>query len=213
MAIWKGRPSSPAAPGRRIPRPSRSQAAPLPGAASCRWRTFMRFTACVLPLAARIQFAIMIATTDRCGHGANPCSRYRTRCEGTPAAARRAARAQHGSGGSRHPPQRRQGGGPAPGWTWYGDLCLVQGPRPARRRGDSRVARPCHQEPIRGMIILDTNVISACMREQADDAALRWLDRQPRVSVWTTAITVLEIRFGLDAMPDGRRRQARSEAF
>ncbi|MFI5015598.1 MAG: type II toxin-antitoxin system VapC family toxin [Hyphomicrobiales bacterium] len=63
------------------------------------------------------------------------------------------------------------------------------------------------------MIILDTNVISGLMHEQPDAAALRWLDRQPRASVWTTAITVLEVRFGLEIMPDGRRRLARSEAL
>jgi len=63
------------------------------------------------------------------------------------------------------------------------------------------------------MIILDTNVISGCMHEPADVAVLRWLDRQPRISVWTTVITVLEIRFGLEVMPDGRRRQARGKAF
>ena len=63
------------------------------------------------------------------------------------------------------------------------------------------------------MIILDTNVISAFMREPPDLAVLRWLDKQPRASVWTTAVTVLEVRFGLEIMPDGRRLLARREAF
>lgn len=63
------------------------------------------------------------------------------------------------------------------------------------------------------MIILDTNVVSAVMREPADAAVLHWLDRQPRSSVWITAITVLEVRFGLEIMPDGRRREALSQAF
>lgn len=63
------------------------------------------------------------------------------------------------------------------------------------------------------MIILDTNVISAFMREPPDAAVLHWLDRQPRASVWTTAITILETRFGLEMMPDGRRRAALSQAL
>jgi len=63
------------------------------------------------------------------------------------------------------------------------------------------------------MIILDTNVISALMREPVDSAVLRWLDQQPRTSVWITAITTLEIRFGLEVMADGRRKLAREEAF
>jgi toxin FitB len=63
------------------------------------------------------------------------------------------------------------------------------------------------------MIILDTNVISSLMREPADNVVLDWLDRQPRVSVWVTAITMLEIHFGLEIMADGRRKLARLEAF
>ena len=63
------------------------------------------------------------------------------------------------------------------------------------------------------MIILDTNVISSLMRELADKAVLRWLDQQPRTSVWITAVTMLEIRFGLEVMADGRRKLAREEAF
>ena len=63
------------------------------------------------------------------------------------------------------------------------------------------------------MIILDTNVISSLMREPADNVVLDWLDRQPRVSVWVTAITTLEIHFGLEIMADGRRKLARVQAF
>jgi toxin FitB len=63
------------------------------------------------------------------------------------------------------------------------------------------------------MIILDTNIISALMREPADQAVLAWLDGQPRTSVWVTAVTMLEIHFGLEVMTDGRRKLARLEAF
>jgi toxin FitB len=61
------------------------------------------------------------------------------------------------------------------------------------------------------MIILDTNVISAAM--QADASVIDWLDRQPRLSIWTTTVTVLEIRFGLEIMPAGRRRTEREASF
>jgi predicted nucleic acid-binding protein len=63
------------------------------------------------------------------------------------------------------------------------------------------------------MIILDTNVISSLMREPADKVVLEWLDLQPRTSVWVTAITMLEIHFGLEIMTDGRRKPARVKAF
>lgn len=63
------------------------------------------------------------------------------------------------------------------------------------------------------MILLDTNVLSALMRQEADPVAVAWLDAQPPESIWTTAITVFEIRFGLDILAKGRKRNALVEAF
>lgn len=61
------------------------------------------------------------------------------------------------------------------------------------------------------MIILDSDVLSEAMR--ANEVVASWLDRQPRSSVWTTAITIFEIRTGLLFMPGGRRRSERETAF
>jgi predicted nucleic acid-binding protein len=58
------------------------------------------------------------------------------------------------------------------------------------------------------MIILDTNVISALMRDTPDETIIRWLDRQQRASIWTTSINVFETRFGLYIMPAGKRQAA-----
>lgn len=63
------------------------------------------------------------------------------------------------------------------------------------------------------MIILDTNVVSALMRDQPDSAVRQWLDNQPRPSVWTTSITLLEIRFGLAIMALGRKRMRLEREF
>ena len=63
------------------------------------------------------------------------------------------------------------------------------------------------------MIILDTNVLSALMQQTPDAVVLAWLDRQPRTSIWTTAITVLEIRFGLHIMPAGKRHSLLMQGF
>jgi predicted nucleic acid-binding protein len=63
------------------------------------------------------------------------------------------------------------------------------------------------------MIILDTNVLSALMHQTPDPKIVAWLDRQPRTSIWTTAITVLEVRFGFQIMPSGKRRTALMQAF
>ncbi len=61
------------------------------------------------------------------------------------------------------------------------------------------------------MILLDTNVISALMQSSPDPAIVGWLDRQPPESVWTTAVTVFEVRFGLELLATGRRQL--EEAF
>lgn len=56
------------------------------------------------------------------------------------------------------------------------------------------------------MIILDTNVVSALMRLSLEIAVRDWLDRQPRSSIWTTAVTVFEVRAGLAMIAPGRQR-------
>jgi predicted nucleic acid-binding protein len=63
------------------------------------------------------------------------------------------------------------------------------------------------------MIVLDTNVLSALMRQQPERPVIEWLDRQPWTSVWTTSITILEVRFGLETLPPGKRRTYLIDAF
>jgi toxin FitB len=63
------------------------------------------------------------------------------------------------------------------------------------------------------MIILETNVLSALMSPMPDPAVIAWLDSLPDSFVWTSAITVFEIRSGIELLPLGRRRQALDEAF
>lgn len=58
------------------------------------------------------------------------------------------------------------------------------------------------------MILLDTNVVSALMSAEPETLVLKWLDSQPRASIWITSITVMEIRYGLQIMPKGRSRDA-----
>ena len=63
------------------------------------------------------------------------------------------------------------------------------------------------------MIVLDTNVVSELMDAVADPNVVRWLDLQPRDSLWTTSVTVFELQFGLDLLPDSRKRRALQSAF
>lgn len=63
------------------------------------------------------------------------------------------------------------------------------------------------------MIILDTNVLSALMRATPERKVVAWLDEQPRTSVWTTSLTILEVRFGLQILAVGKRRSLLVQAF
>jgi predicted nucleic acid-binding protein len=63
------------------------------------------------------------------------------------------------------------------------------------------------------VIVLDTNVVSALMRRDADRVVVAWLDGLPAESVWTTTITVFEVRLGLELLAAGRRRRLLEEAF
>jgi toxin FitB len=63
------------------------------------------------------------------------------------------------------------------------------------------------------VILLDTNVVSALMRRDFDPLVVAWLDGLPAESVWTTSITVFEVRFGLERLAVGRRRRLLEEAF
>jgi hypothetical protein len=63
------------------------------------------------------------------------------------------------------------------------------------------------------MIILDTNVVSELMRPRPEPKVVAWLNDQPRTSIWTTSVTILEIRFGLQLMPRGKRRGIYTQGF
>jgi toxin FitB len=63
------------------------------------------------------------------------------------------------------------------------------------------------------MILLDTNVLSAMMRRDPPASVIGWLDRQAASSIWTTAITVFEIEYGLRRLPAEKRRTRLEDAF
>jgi hypothetical protein len=63
------------------------------------------------------------------------------------------------------------------------------------------------------MILLDTNVLSALMRATPDPVVVEWLDNQPAESIWTTTITIFEIRAGIELLVPGRRRKQLDQVF
>ena len=56
------------------------------------------------------------------------------------------------------------------------------------------------------MIVADTNVVSELMRPSPSPALRDWVSRQAAGDLYTTAITVAEIRYGLERLPGGRRK-------
>ena len=57
------------------------------------------------------------------------------------------------------------------------------------------------------MIILDTNVVSELMRPEPDARVLQWVGEWRADELGTTAITVAEIRHGIERLPEGRRKE------
>ena len=63
------------------------------------------------------------------------------------------------------------------------------------------------------MIVLDTNTLSEFVKPSPDPKVVAWLNAQRSATVWTTAVTVFEARFGLATMPPGRRHRELTAAF
>jgi len=57
------------------------------------------------------------------------------------------------------------------------------------------------------MIILDTNVVSELMRSKPHPAVRAWMNAQSRDSLLTTAITIMELRAGVEKQLQLHRRQ------
>jgi predicted nucleic acid-binding protein len=63
------------------------------------------------------------------------------------------------------------------------------------------------------MIVLDTNVISTLMRPEANTPVVNWVDAKRTSDLWTTAVSLMEIRTGLLFMPVGKRREMLTSGF
>ena len=56
------------------------------------------------------------------------------------------------------------------------------------------------------MILVDTNVVSEPLRKVPAPQVAEWLDSQALETLYLSAITVAELRFGVQSLPVGRRR-------
>ncbi|WP_439545950.1 type II toxin-antitoxin system VapC family toxin [Sandarakinorhabdus sp.] len=61
--------------------------------------------------------------------------------------------------------------------------------------------------------LLDTNIISELMRVPCNENVARWIDRQRSDNLFNNAVTVMEIRQGLAALPFGQRRNGLETRF
>ena len=51
------------------------------------------------------------------------------------------------------------------------------------------------------------------MQQSVDPIVMQWLDLQPPESIWTTSVTVFEVRMALELLAASRRRRTLEEAF
>ena len=58
------------------------------------------------------------------------------------------------------------------------------------------------------MILLDTNILSELMRPAPEKDVEQWFADQPDASVFISAITEAELRYGVALLPAGKRRSA-----
>ena len=56
------------------------------------------------------------------------------------------------------------------------------------------------------MILIDTNVIFELLKAEPNPDVLAWIDAQTVETLYLSAFTVTELRFGLATMPQGKRR-------
>ncbi|MCF6099502.1 type II toxin-antitoxin system VapC family toxin [Mesorhizobium muleiense] len=61
------------------------------------------------------------------------------------------------------------------------------------------------------MILIDTNVISEPWKLAPDPGVVAWIDAQAIETLYLSAITVAELRFGIAALPAGKRRETLHE--
>jgi hypothetical protein len=62
------------------------------------------------------------------------------------------------------------------------------------------------------MIILDTNVLSELMKSQPDKLVVCWIGKHRATSLFITTLTQAEILYGLELLPEGKRRTALKKA-
>ena len=58
------------------------------------------------------------------------------------------------------------------------------------------------------MIVLDTNVLSECLKPKPDATVLAWMASKPRATLFTTKVVEAELLYGVRLLPMGVRKDA-----
>ncbi len=63
------------------------------------------------------------------------------------------------------------------------------------------------------MIVLDTNAVSEVMLATPNPTVQEWFDRQSAEDLWITSVTLAELLYGIERLPDGKRKVGMHEAL
>ena len=55
--------------------------------------------------------------------------------------------------------------------------------------------------------LLDTNLLSELVRSRPNDSVISWFSSVPDESLYISALTIGEIRKGVEGVPDARRKE------
>jgi len=63
------------------------------------------------------------------------------------------------------------------------------------------------------VIILDTNVLTEPLRRKPSPSVVEWLDAQAIETLYLTTISLAEVRYGIAALPTGKRKSTLARRF
>ncbi len=58
------------------------------------------------------------------------------------------------------------------------------------------------------MIVLDTIVVSEVMKSEPNPTVINWLNAQHAQSLFLTTVSVAELRYGVERLPEGKRKSS-----
>ena len=63
------------------------------------------------------------------------------------------------------------------------------------------------------MILVDTNIISEMMKPEPAVKVINWIDQQEVIQLYISTVSIAEISYGINALPDGNRRILLEDSF